>query len=84
MRLIDADKAIQDYAKYGKSHSYDASDLEEILNECPTEQAVPIEVLRDIRGEIDFHSTTFLDGERYIEKNYALDIIDKHLESVSK
>ena len=35
-RLIDADKAISDYAKYGKSHFYDASDLEYILAECQT------------------------------------------------
>lgn len=40
-RLIDADKAISDYAHYGISHSYDACDLEDILTECPTVEAIP-------------------------------------------
>lgn len=40
-RLIDADKAISDYAHYGISHSYDAYDLEDILTECPTVEAIP-------------------------------------------
>lgn len=34
-KYIDADKAIKDYFHYGIEHSYDATDLEEILNECP-------------------------------------------------
>ena len=42
MRLIDADKAISDYAHYGISHSYDAYDLEDIMNECPTIEAIPV------------------------------------------
>ena len=41
MRLIDADKAISDYAHYGIHHSYDAYDLENILTECPTIKAIP-------------------------------------------
>ena len=40
-RLIDADKAISDYAHYGINHSYDAYDLEDILTECPTVEAIP-------------------------------------------
>lgn len=35
-RLIDADKAIEDYANYGISHPYDAYDLEEIMKESST------------------------------------------------
>ena len=35
-RLIDADKAIDEYGHYKKSHYYDATDLEDILNECET------------------------------------------------
>ena len=35
-RLIDADKAIEDYANYGISHPYDAYDLEEIMTDSPT------------------------------------------------
>ncbi len=41
MRLIDADKAISDYTHYGISHPYDAYDLEDILNECLTIEAIP-------------------------------------------
>ena len=35
-RYIDADEAIRLYAHYEKWHSYDAFDLEPILNEMPT------------------------------------------------
>ena len=40
-RLIDADKAISDYAHYGISHSYDVCDLEDVLTECQTVEAIP-------------------------------------------
>lgn len=36
MRIIDADDAIKKYAHYGIDHVWDATDLEEILNEMPT------------------------------------------------
>lgn len=36
------------------------------------------DVLDKIRAEIDFHSTTFKDGERYILKDRVFDIIDKY------
>ena len=35
-RLIDADKAIEDYANYGISHCYDAVDLKDIMDDSPT------------------------------------------------
>lgn len=35
-RLIDADKAIEDYANYGISHPYDAFDLKDIMDDSPT------------------------------------------------
>ena len=35
MRLIDADKAIEDFAHYKKEHC-DNTDFEAFLNECPT------------------------------------------------
>lgn len=35
-RLIDADRAIEDYANYGISHCYDAYDLEDIMADSPT------------------------------------------------
>ena len=34
-KYVDVDKAIKNYARYGISHFYDATDLEAILNECP-------------------------------------------------
>lgn len=43
MRLIDADYAINAYARYGISHCYDAFDLENILNDCPTIEGVIVE-----------------------------------------
>ena len=35
-RLIDADKAVEDYAQYGISHCYDAVDLPDIMADSPT------------------------------------------------
>lgn len=35
-RLIDADKAVKDYHKYGISHMYDAFDLPDIMADSPT------------------------------------------------
>ena len=35
-RLIDADKAIRDFHKYGISHMWDATDLPDIMGESPT------------------------------------------------
>lgn len=64
-RLIDADKAISDYAYYGISHPYDACDLEDILAECSTAEAIPkdqyearlkadmVAILTDIQLEIE-------------------------------
>lgn len=34
-KMIDADKAVANYAKYGISHMWDATDLPEIMDECP-------------------------------------------------
>lgn len=41
-RYIDADDAIEKYAHYGIDHMWDATDLEEILNEMPTVDAVSV------------------------------------------
>jgi len=35
-RYIDADDAVAKYAHYGIDHYYDATDLEEILDEMPS------------------------------------------------
>lgn len=50
-KYIDADKAIKNYARYGISHFYDATDLEAILNECPAADVQEIRRGRWIRDE---------------------------------
>lgn len=79
MRLIDADKAISDYAHYGISHSYDAYDLEDILTECPTIEAIPkteyvsqlrtdmVAVLEELQMEIE----DIVKEEELIDKKWA-------------
>ena len=52
-KYIDADKAIKDYAHYGIEHSYDATDLEAILNECPTADVAEVRHGRWIEQEAD-------------------------------
>lgn len=46
-KYIDADKAIKNYAHYGISHYYDATDLEDILNECPAADVEEVVRCRD-------------------------------------
>ena len=55
MRLIDADKAIEDFAHYKKEHCYDANDLEIILNECPTVSAFSIEDVIEMLSQLESH-----------------------------
>ena len=61
MRLIDADKAIEDYAYYGKEHMYDAFDLERILNEQPT--VCDIEQISSAR-----YNNGFYDGKKAMKE----------------
>ena len=77
MRLIDADKLIEDFAHYGKTHHYDAYDLEDMVNECPT-----VDVLDKIRKEIQ----AMADDEWNIQVGaskgleVALEVIDNYRE----
>ena len=48
-RYIDADEAIRLYAHYEKWHSYDAFDLEPILNDMPTADVVEVVRCRECR-----------------------------------
>lgn len=76
MRLIDGDKLIEDYAHYRIDHSYDAYDLEDMVNEQPT-----IDVLDKIRAEIealDEGISNYHNDRPWIFKDEALDIIDKY------
>lgn len=77
MRLIDADKAITDYSKYGISHPYDAYDLEDILNECQAVEAIPMSIIENIKAEIEEESR-FCPLTEGLER--ALEIIDKYTE----
>lgn len=74
MRLIDADKAITDYSKYGITHPYDSYDLENIMNECKTIEAIPMSIIEDIKAEIQEESR-FCPLTEGLER--ALEIIDK-------
>lgn len=92
MRLIDADKAISDYAHYRISHSYDACDLEDILTECPTIEAISkadyenrlkadlVAMLTELQLEIkelwDNRYDVWLDNQYYIGKNDTLEEVD--------
>lgn len=70
-RLIDADKFISEH--FGE--------IARLVDDAPTVQAVPVEVLQEIRHEIDkWHHLTdkaFNDGI-----DTALEIIDKHIKEI--
>ena len=49
MRLIDADDMSKRYTHYGISHPYDAVDLDDMLAEMPTVDAVSVVRCKDCR-----------------------------------
>lgn len=59
-KYIDADKAIKNYAHYGISHYYDATDLEDILNECPAADVEEVVRCRDCKRSRQYEDK---DGE---------------------
>lgn len=77
MRLIDADALIEkldDFNKWCKDGRLQGSlFVADVVGDMSTVCDIDV-----IRAEIDFHATTFIKGKRYIEKDFALDIIDKH------
>ena len=50
-RYIDADDAVAKYAHYGIGHCYDATDLEEILDEMPS---IDIVFCKDCKHFIEY------------------------------
>lgn len=60
MRLIDADEMSKRYTHYGISHPYDAIDLDDMLAEMPTIDAVPV-----VHGRWTTKRTWEHDGEWY-------------------
>ena len=94
-RLIDADKAISDYAHYGISHSYDAYDLEDILTECSTIEAIPkadyetrlkadmVAMLEDLR--LDFQEAELagvLDNKELIFADEVDDLVQQKINAL--
>lgn len=78
MRLIDAD-ILEDELSDSVS---DNSTAIHILNEAPTVQAIPIDVLGEIRTEIEQTAKDYdkFDDYRRIRGLWiALEIIDKHI-----
>lgn len=80
MRLIDADR-LNEVLNINFGHTGGADVLRQLIDIQPTVQAVPIEVLQEIRQEIDkWHHLTdkaFNDGI-----DTALEIIDKHIKEI--
>ena len=81
-RLIDADVFAKNVVKY--SHQ-STKTIGQALADTPTVKAVPIEVLREIRAEIQkpLNEERFFDTDnaksQAIALNWCLEIIDKHL-----
>lgn len=72
-RLIDADVFAKNVVKY--SHQ-STKTIGQALADTPTVKAVPIEVLQEIRAEIE---AEYRMNIYYWKLGYALDVIDKHL-----
>ena len=77
-RLIDADVFAKNVVKY--SHQ-STKTIGQALADTPTVKAVPIELLHEIRAEIealiDINET--MDRGEHIYKDDAITIIDKHI-----
>lgn len=87
MRLIDVDELKKDlkdnYIYFGETQLLD--DFFKALDEQPTVQAVPIEVLQEIRQEIkDLNEYQFqrYGIDRYLNAYEVKAIIDKHIKEV--
>lgn len=69
---IDIDRIAQEYFDDRESEF----EMDEIFVLAKKGLAIN-KIKEDIKAEIDFHSTTFKDGMRYIPKDMALDIINR-------
>ena len=79
MRLIDADKLYPD--TFGKGR---LAVSQSQIADAPTVQAVPIEVLQEIRQEITnlVKAYPFIDHkDAYVKEDEVLEIIDRYKES---
>ena len=85
MRIIDEDKLLLDIIDRGVDHiqTDDYAEICQIIAEQPTIQAVPIEVLQEIRQEIEIQKKGFPPSADYYKAiNRTLDIIDKHISDI--
>ena len=83
MRLIDADRLKSMYS-INQGNFNTVVGIQKWIDNAPTIQAVPIEVLEKIRAEIEkpLHDERCYDTEnakaQYIALNWVLEIIDKY------
>lgn len=82
MRIIDEDHLLIDIIDRGVDHiqTDDYAEICQIIAEQPTVKAVQIEVLQEIRQEIEIQRKGFPPSADYYKAiNRTLDIIDKHI-----
>ena len=82
MRLIDADKIRYSWQIDADGTEHDGVTLESVVDKIPTEEAIPLSVIENIKAEIgnnvEWH---FKNHQEDIAQIYsdALNIIDKHI-----
>ena len=82
MRLIDADKIRYSWQIDADGTEHDGVTLESVVDKIPTEEAIPLSVIENIKAEIgnnvEWH---FKNHQEDIAQIYSdcLNIIDKHL-----
>lgn len=87
MRLIDADR-LNEVLNINFGHTGGADVLRQLIDIQPTVQAVPIEVLQEIRREIEkpLHDERCFDTAdakaQYIALNWVCELIDKHIKEI--
>ena len=85
MRLIDEDKLLLDIIDRGvdQIQTDDYAEICQIIAEQPTIQAVPIEVLQEIRAELTKHYVDPYNRNAFryttVSLLEVLDLIDKHI-----
>ena len=91
MRIIDEDKLLLDIINRGVDHiqTDDYAEICQIIAEQPTIPAVPIEVLQEIRQEINQKGRDKFslkdEYEHYLKGlTDCLDIIDSHISAISR
>ena len=87
MRLIDADKIRYSWQIDADGTEHDGVTLESVVDKIPTEEAIPLSVIEDIKAEIIktvCEESNQCDGDYAFLKwcaglRYSLNIIDNHI-----